>query len=300
MTAERLVAGREAQQAPLREAEAQRAKAAQRLADAKAALERLPATSPRLEAAIAAKAAADTAVVEKSAERHCLANCRALLQAQVDAAERAVGEARAEIAARRELAGDELQNSRAALAAIVPMPSATPLADRLGIPAWLLDLIAAALGSMAANGLGCGLIAYAGHGRRREAGVIDVPDITIEPAASPRQAFAEGNAVAQFAFDRLWPDARGDGADVLAIHQAYREWCRGKGVEPLAGPALGRALGDVFENVGIPVIERDGKMLALGVRLAEQTTPLLPVPVPRRGERRLGAMARMRVQAYHN
>lgn len=286
MTADRLIEAREARQAPLRDAEAQRAKADQRVTDAKAAIERLPETSPRLRAATGAKAAADASAVEKSVERHCLANCRSLLQAQVDSTEREVAAARDELRVARDAAQRELVAATADAASIRPAPSATPFADRVGIPAWLFDLIIAALGSMAANGLGCGLIAYAGHGRRHEPEV--PPPVTVEPA-SARPAFAEGNHAAQFAFDRLWPSAKGDGADMLAIHAAYRKWCAEKGHQPASGAALGKLLGDVFEGVGISVIERDGRMLAMGVKLAEQTTPLLPVP----GKRRLGAMARV-------
>ncbi len=45
-----------------------------------------------------------------------------------------------------------------------PLPaSATPLADRLGLPAWALDLIMAGLLSVGANGLAGTLIAYGAH-----------------------------------------------------------------------------------------------------------------------------------------
>ena len=126
----------------------------------------IPTTSARLEAALSAKAVADAAVVEKSAEHGCAANCRALLQAQVDAAAAEVAGARQELAAKHAAAENELVEARTALAEAKEPPSATPLADRLGLPAWILDLLTAGLGSMAANGLGCGLIAFAAHGRR--------------------------------------------------------------------------------------------------------------------------------------
>ena len=97
-TAERLIAGREAAQTPLRAAAEDYAKASQRVADAAAAMVALPTTSTRLEAAIAKKDTADRAATEKSAERGCRENCRQLLQGQVDEAAREVVAARAALA----------------------------------------------------------------------------------------------------------------------------------------------------------------------------------------------------------
>ena len=167
LTSERTLDQREAKQAPLRLAADAFAKAGKRVDEAQNAVARAPDTSPRLAAAIAAKSAADTAVVEKSAERGCLANCRQLLQAQVDAASAEVVAARAEIAAARKVLEDELEAARAALAGMKPPVSDTPLADRLGLPGWKIDLLAAALASLAANGLGAFLLAFAAHGDKR-------------------------------------------------------------------------------------------------------------------------------------
>jgi hypothetical protein len=45
-----------------------------------------------------------------------------------------------------------------------PLPgSATPLADRLGVAGWLLDLLHAALGSLVGNGLAMCLLGFAGR-----------------------------------------------------------------------------------------------------------------------------------------
>jgi hypothetical protein len=167
-TAERLVVGREATQAPLRVAQEAFSDARQRVSDAAAALAALSTTSPRLDAGTAAKVAADAAVVAKSAERGCLTNCRALLQAQVDAASAEVEQARDEILLLRQGAEGTLAAARKAWGTMQAPASATPLADRLGVPAWLLDLLTAALGSIAANGLAVGLIAFAAHHRRSQ------------------------------------------------------------------------------------------------------------------------------------
>ena len=80
-------------------------------------------------------------------------NCRQLLQAQVDAAAGEVVAARAEIASGKKVLEDDLEAARTALASMKPPVSDTPLADRLGLPGWKIDLLAAALASLAANGL---------------------------------------------------------------------------------------------------------------------------------------------------
>src|SRR5262245_45802479 len=162
-TAERLIVSREAAQAPLRAAEQDRTNAVERVRNTHNALDRLPTTSPRLEAALATKASADQAAIDKSAERGCRENCRALLQAQVDAAAAETEQARAELGNGRTVAEGELTAARKALAALTAPPSPTPLADRLGMPAWLLDLVHSALGSLAANGLACGLLVFGAH-----------------------------------------------------------------------------------------------------------------------------------------
>lgn len=132
-TAERMIAQRDEAQAPLRAAE-----------------EAHTAAGRRVTAADAALKAANAAAIEKAAEKHCQRNCRDLLQDAVTKA------------------GLELHAARAALDAIGPTPaSATPLADRTGLPAWALDLLQAALASIGANGLGAALIAFGAHGGPR-------------------------------------------------------------------------------------------------------------------------------------
>jgi hypothetical protein len=224
-------------------------------------------------AALAAKAAADQAATDKSTERGCRENCRQLLQAQADAAEREVAAARRELATAQAVSKAELDASRAALAAMKVPASATPLADRVGIAAWALDLLSAALGSVAANGLGCGLISFAGHRRRCDAAATQAPAraVHIDPVE------LAPDCVQRFAFDRLFP-AHGDaGADVLAIKAEFRRWCSQKGIAPPDGAALGQAMADLFERVGIPLQQRDGRVMAMGVQIkADQQA--LPAP----------------------
>src|SRR5262249_30628993 len=137
-TANRLVAASEHAQAPLREHAKSYAKAVARIEAAEAKVNTLPTTSIRLEKAEAAKTAADKAVFEKSAERGCRENCRALLQTASQQAAMEVSTARAALENSRNAAEQELASAREALGKLEAPVSATPLADRTGIAAWIL------------------------------------------------------------------------------------------------------------------------------------------------------------------
>jgi hypothetical protein len=165
-TANRLVAGTEATQAPLREHAEAHAKAVKRVEDAKAAVDRLPTTSPRLTAALAAKAAAGKAVIDQAPLPGCRKECRALLEGAVTAAAEEVAAARAALEVRGPKERAELEAARTALASMKAPESPTPLADRTGIPAWLLELFGAGFGALAANGLACCLMIFGGHHHR--------------------------------------------------------------------------------------------------------------------------------------
>jgi hypothetical protein len=263
MTAERLVTARDAIQAPIRAAQEAFDKARDRVMGAASDLVSAPTTSPRLTAAETAKASADAAVVAKSAERGCLENCRKLLQAQVDAAAAEVEQARSEIAAERQRREIELTEARVALEKIEPPASAAPLADRIGIPAWALDLITAAVGSMAANGLACGLIAFAAHHRREDLIEMTGAELVVEPAP----VMLPTEHAAQFAVEALQP-AKGKRLDLMTVHAAYGAWCARKGIQPLSANQIGAALAQLFEGAGISVAERQGRFIAIGVSLA--------------------------------
>jgi hypothetical protein len=114
-----------------------------------------PTTSDRLKDATAAKTAADQAVTDKSAERGCREHCRALLQKAVDDAAEEVKAARAELEKAKAGATTALKGAKAVLAGMKAPESASPFADRIGIPAWAFDVMMAALGSFAVNGLAC-------------------------------------------------------------------------------------------------------------------------------------------------
>ena len=256
MTAERTLAHREAQQAPMRAAVTQRAQAATRVGTAERAVVGILDT-PRLKAAIATKAAADAAAVSKSAERGCASNCRALLQAQVDAAAAELDRARQDLERIKAAALAELTTARAALAAIPAPPSASPLADRLGLEGWQIDLAAAALASLAANGLGAFLLAFAAHGAHRPERImiLEAPARANGPVdrapVATRAASIEADAFARSTFQ---PAATGR-VKISDIRADYHTWCAGQGIEPLSDRAIGMALNDLFQAAGL---DRDG------------------------------------------
>lgn len=290
-TAERLVSGREATQAPLREANDEHARAAKRVEDAKTAVDHAPTTSERLRRAQAAKAEADAAVIEKSAERGCRDNCRQLLQARVDAAADELKHAQTALDVVRDKATDELREARAALAALKAPQSPTPLADRIGVKAGIIDLLTSALGSIAANGLAAGLLIFGAHHRARRVEVIaplpvspinDRVDIPVIDNAAPRRS-ATGepgkglNAIVQhaakFAVECLKP---GGEADLQAIRDEYGVWCPKNCRHSEA--QFGRALAKLLNQAGITIADRNGRLVAIGVSLKQRDRrELLPV-----------------------
>lgn len=167
-TSERLLAQREAAQAPLMAATRAFKAAEDRMKAAESATQSPPTTSPRLKAAIVSKTAADAAVVSKSAEMGCRNNCAALLQAQATSAADEVRAARADLDAANAGLARELHSARKAFENMTPPASATPMQDRTGVPQWIIDILGAWLGSLAVNGLGCALIALGAHGMTRE------------------------------------------------------------------------------------------------------------------------------------
>jgi hypothetical protein len=255
-------------------------KAVQRVEAAQRAVAHAPTISTRLEDAKKAKADADQAVLDKSAERGCRENCRQLLQAQVDAAAAEVTSAQAALDAAKVKAEGELTTARAALANIKAPQSATPLADRIGVPAWIIDLLQSALGSIAANGLACCLLLFGAHHPVQRVEIV-TPRRTTEKtsrnaAASPLQGSGDDlkQHAAKFAVECLRPDPDGE-VDLLALRDKYGSWCPADRRVP--GAKIGRALADLFKGAGIPIAERNGRLVAIGVLLKQSDgNKLLP------------------------
>lgn len=131
--AERELAAREAQEAPVLAARAERKAAEVRLSEAEAA-----------------KKAADAAAVSEAAKPGCRKECAGLLKDAKDRAER------------------ELSDARVAIAVLPIEVSSSPLAKRIGIETWAWDLILAGLRSIAVIGASVAL-ALALHPKRADA-----------------------------------------------------------------------------------------------------------------------------------
>jgi hypothetical protein len=280
-TAERLIAQRENAQAPVREAIAQREAARHEVAGREAALI-AARESPRLASAEAAKRAADRAAIDKAAERGCATNCRALLEQQVIDAAREVREARGEVAEREAAALAALAGARARLAALRVPPSPTPLADRLGLPGWTLDVLVASLGSIAANGLAAALLAFAGHssGTPHRAPSASAPAATSAPretvdahpiAAQVKLPVANVREhAALFGLECLEP-APDRHAPLGEIRQIYAGWCEAKGVAALPDAEIGGALADLFSAAGLRVRKVEGQLAIVGAAIRQRT-----------------------------
>jgi hypothetical protein len=257
-TGDRIAAERERRQAPAQRQIEAHEKAAAQVEKAQRTLKDVPATSDRLEAAIRNKAEADRAVLEKSAEKNCATNCRALLEQQVDLAQQEIEAARKELDTMRQQAGQELAAARAKLdGAPLPQMSGTPLADRLNVDAATLDIIVASLGSLGANGLAACLLAFAAHGRHAPR-----PTPQQQPRTAPaaeatrsRSSRRKGSAKATakdeadiFAGATFRPDEEGC-VTLAEIKAAYHDWCAPR--PPLPDDEIGAALSELFASVGL-------------------------------------------------
>jgi len=268
-TADMLVTTSEARQAPVRDAIARREAAEARLAAAGA--------SDAVRRAEQAKVEINTKAMATSAEKTCGANCRLVLDAQVSAAARAVETARtgteAEIAAARAELGR------------TPMPaSASPVADRLGLPSWALDLILAALGSVGCNGLAACLLAFAAHGPRLgpaiEAPNLGPVTVTAEPenlaAPGPRLGrsvlelpaveVTERGDIDAFMLERVQA-TRGGRISWARLFTEYVAWCRTSGAEPVSASAFGQRMDELRDELGRDVRENNGQVYFVGLGL---------------------------------
>jgi hypothetical protein len=166
------------------------------------------------------------------------------LQAQADAATAEVAAAWADA---RTKAESRVNQARADLNAMPIPASATPLADRLGIEGWTVDLAAAALASLAANGLAAFLLAFAAHSRRAPRRIIDVTPIAdrVEPLSSARDPAKEADWFARMTFR---PKRTGR-VKLADVRYAYHHWCRRHGLDPLPDSDIGQALNALFASV---------------------------------------------------
>ncbi len=180
MTSNRLISASEEKQAPVRAALDARDRQQNRVKRLEIELRAIPET--RVEAALKAQLAANENIKTQAALRGCRVNCRKLLQTAVDAASAEVTAARNELTELKLKAEAQLQAARVTFENMPVPASGTPLADRLGWQPWFLDLLTAALGSVAANGLAACLLIAGAHRKR------DKPATPKTPATPSKEA----------------------------------------------------------------------------------------------------------------
>lgn len=186
-TAERIVVERENGATPLKDAMEKHNQSVTKLHD----LESSDPSSPRLQQAHTDKSAADDAVT-KEASDGCKTECRRK-QGLADKAQAELVAALAEAEQQHQI---DIETAKKDVLSN-PLPaSATPLADRLGVPAWTLDLAIAALLSIGANGLAGALIAIGANGTSElqiERVAYQVPRVPAnpEPPKGPGKARSE-------------------------------------------------------------------------------------------------------------
>jgi hypothetical protein len=258
-TADMYVANREVQQAPIHEAGEKHTAAVARLAAAE--------KSDAVAKAEAAKAKIDADAIAASVAKTCRDNCRLVLDAQAAAANAAVEAARKAVQV-------EVAAARADLQLNPLPPSASPLADRMGVPAWSLDLVIAGLGSIGCNGLAACLIAFAAHGPRsatnlgapRETPVTVAAPRILRTPRNPRREVLQPVAgdINAFMLARV---SRMRGAQVSwsDLFTEYLAWCRTEGFEADNVEAFGSSLDALRQELGLRVRKHDGGVYFVGL-----------------------------------
>lgn len=280
-TMDRTVRAEDAAQKPLIQATERHAAALKRLDEANDAVKMLASAEPkslRLDAAKTALSEANKAVTDQSSAKNCLKNCAAMLTATAQAARReldlAQSAAENDLRAARQRAADD-QSAAERIVKANPLPgSASPLADRIGIEPWKIDIAKAVLLSLAINGLGMGFLAFAFHARshkpqptgpdqrnvqRKHPTQNDLIDITptraaaaSERARTKRLPSPAALQAARFGKDDLKLTADGDIA-VRDILKSFTRWVD-ENREPM--PSMEDAAAGfrtVFERLGVRV-----------------------------------------------
>lgn len=244
-TSEATLAARDASAAPIRDAENMRAEAQRRLVTAEAA-----------------KAAADNAALTEASKPGCRRECRTLIEGSKADTQR------------------ELNTARAALNNFAPPRSSAPLADKIGVAGWALDLIVAGLRSIAANGLGAALIAFGATRQTRSQPAPAAPSaascaVEVQTLRTMLPAPTARDQAARFAREVLTPaDANTPVAD---LHPAYLEWCEHRGVEPFAKREIGTELAELFQRTGLEIVDIDGRRFVARAKLKTARPVLGPM-----------------------
>jgi len=270
-TAQRVTAARGASRAPIVALELKRQDALAELANAQTAKPQAVDRS-RLSAAEKAKAEAEKAVREKSAEAGCRQNCRLLLQASVDGAQREVEAAREDIA-RQEAdqsaaIAKRIELAKARVAALPPPQSATPLADYTGVPEWLFDVLEALALSLSINlpatalialGVKMGRAPQKAEPAKHAANAIILEEVTSSAGREPRPRLPSpklakdrdpATEAERFGLAMVRPAENGR-LSPADLREAYVAWCQRSGNEPLAVEIIAPALGKLFRSARI-------------------------------------------------
>jgi hypothetical protein len=203
VTAESKIVSRAIVSGPLEQAALIRATASKRLADA-------------LTGATKAK----QAVTDSASLTGCKVECAKLLGSAVIKADR------------------EVLASRVALEALpIATRSVSPLADRLGVSAGLLDIVLASLFSFSTAALASVLIAFGGH-------------------SNSRAKLSDADHVGSFLLDTIAP-SQGASVSATQLESKYISWSTAKGVTPL--PNFKLALTSLLMTAGLAVTA-DGVM----------------------------------------
>jgi hypothetical protein len=234
----------------------------------------------RLSRAITAKQAADTSILADAAKADCASNCRALLLSAQQAA------------------NSEWLAASAALLGVPNVLSPTPLADHIGIAAWLWDLIVAGLRSVGVLG-GSLMIGMATVTRKKAAPPklelvaskpqpAPVPQISpVEskrpaphpipppaPASNPRanvvpltakRQLPEG-MVSDFASRRL-SKSLGSEADMKSCYLAYQKWCEEQNKQPVPAPRFIPSFLAYCEATGVKMRDEGEVVYCVDVKL---------------------------------
>jgi hypothetical protein len=79
---------------------------------------------------------------------------------------------------------------------------------------------------------------------------------------------------AQFARECLAPEGE---ADLQAIQARFVAWSAQRGIEArISGAKIGKALAAMLKDGGVDVMERDGRLIAVGISLKEPGRELVP------------------------
>ena len=162
-TAERLTAAREASQAPLRQAVEARQKLETRVARQRPPLRRFQRLPPASRQPCRARPLPTRPLSPRAPSAAALRTAGCCCRRRQIRTNRKSKRRGATWQSNRTRLEQAVTDARADLAAFKAPPSASPLADRIGWPAWVLDLVMAALGSIAANGLACALMVFGSH-----------------------------------------------------------------------------------------------------------------------------------------